>query len=107
MVNTMTTNNWGIPGEAELEQFANSLFPDFDAAHCADGTESLLTSGDTSVISEAAAKSEASAGSFSGGYYAEYENLANELMNGAGLSEEQAVPTGYSPSVMSEAMIDT
>ena len=45
----MTTTNYGIPSESELESLANSLFPDFDAARCAGGIEALVTSGDTSV----------------------------------------------------------
>ncbi len=109
-------NNWGVPNEAELEQFANSLFPDLDAQHCADGIEKLVTAGDTSVIYEAARKAEnyaesygdyeQLAESFVGGFYPEYENLANELMNEAAAAEAVNAPaqaSGYSPSVMSEA----
>ncbi|MCR4781003.1 MAG: cysteine desulfurase [Ruminiclostridium sp.] len=112
----MTMNNWGVPNEAELEQFANSLFPDLDAQHCADGIEKLVTAGDTSVIYEAARKAEnyaesygdyeQLAESFVGGFYPEYENLANELMNEAAAAEAVNAPaqaSGYSPSVMSEA----
>ncbi len=112
----MTMNNWGVPNEAELEQFANSLFPDLDAQHCADGIEKLVTAGDTSVIYEAARKAEnyaesygdyeQLAESFVGGFYPEYENLANELMNEAAAAETVNAPaqaSGYSPSVMSEA----
>ena len=120
----MTMNNWAVPNEAELEQLANSLFPDFDAAHCADGIERLVSTGDTSVISEAAQKAENYAGSYNsyeqlaasfvGGFYPEYENLANELMNEAEAAETAneavsqtsgyaaAAPAGYSPAVLSE-----
>ncbi len=109
----------GIPSEHDLEQLANSLFPDFDAQHCAEGIGKLVTAGDTSVVFEALRKAESYGGyeipaeSFVGGFYPEYENLANELMNGAG-SESipyvgsankvvSAAPAGYSPAVMSEA----
>lgn len=121
----MTMNNWGVPNEAELEALANSLFPDFDAQHCADGIEKLASAGDTSVIYEAAQKAEnyaesynsyeQLAESFVGGFYPEYENLANELMNEAGnenipyagtaneaVSAAPAQVSGYSPAVMSE-----
>ena len=115
----------GIPSEHDLEQLANSLFPDFDGQapagygfdpqHCAEGIESLVTTGDTSVISEALQKAENYAGSygdyeqlansFVGGLYPEYENLANELMNEAAAAETASAPAqvnGYSPAVMSE-----
>ena len=96
-------NNWGIPGEAELEQLANSLFPDFDPQRCADGIEKLAATGDTSVIYEAAAKAESL---FGGGYCTEYEALAEELMNGAAAETAQPAPVqqnGYSPAVLSES----
>ena len=103
----MTTNNWGIPNEAGLEQLANSLFPDLDADRCAGGIERLVTAGDTSVIYEAAQKAENYYGSFGGGYLSEYEKLADELMNetaGTGTAEAASAQTaGYSPSVLSES----
>ena len=52
----MTTNNWAIPNENELESLANSLFPDLDPERCAGGIEKLAVSGDTAVINDAAAK---------------------------------------------------
>lgn len=112
----------GIPSEHDLEQLANSLFPDFDAQHCAEGIGKLVTAGDTSVVSEALRKAESYAGSyggyeipaeiFAGGFYPEYENLANELMNeaGTGYTENEAVPavpSGYSPAVLSEAQAES
>ena len=96
----MITSDWGIPSENELEALANSLFPDFDANRCAEGTEQLALNGDTSVIYDAAAKAE---GYYGGGYLSEYEKLAYELTNGA---EEYVQPaensSAFSPSVMSE-----
>ena len=52
----MTTTNYGIPTEAELENLANSLFTDFDPKRCAKGIDAWLSTGDTSVIGDAAAK---------------------------------------------------
>ena len=108
----------GIPSEHDLEQLANSLFPDFDGQapagygfdpqHCAEGIESLVTTGDTSVISEALQKAENYAGSygdyeqlansFVGGLYPEYENLANELMNEAAAAETASAPAQVKPA---------
>ncbi len=100
----MITNDWGIPGEQELEALANSLFPDLDPVRCAEGTERLAESGDTSVIYEAAAKAENYYNGFGGGYFSEYEKLAAELTNGAaGYESAPAQASGYSPAVMSEA----
>ena len=142
----MTTNNWAVPNEQELEALANSLFPDFDAERCAGGIEKLAVSGDPSVIYDAAAKAEnytgylGSAGGyeqqaenyagyaqladgFGGGYYSDYEALANELTNGyasyttiasptaatgeAAPAQAEAQTGGYSPSVMSEKQAAT
>ena len=106
----MTTTNYGIPQEQELEQLANSLFPDLDPTRCANGIESLVTSGDTSVINEGLSKAESYFGSYGGGYYSEYEQLANELMNGAEFTYAEAAseePAGYSPSVMSEKQAES
>ncbi len=112
----MTTNNWAIPNENELEALANSLFPDFDAERCAGGIEKLATTGDPSVIYDAAAKAESysdylgSAGGyeqqaesyagyaqladgFGNGYYSDYEALANELTNGYSAEPTFASPT--------------
>lgn len=137
----MTTNNWAIPNENELESLANSLFPDLDPERCAGGIEKLAATGDPSVINDAAAKAESYSGyagnangyaqqaesyagyaqladSFGGGYYSDYEALANELTNGYAAGPTVASPTaatgeaapeqakaqtnGYAPSVISE-----
>ena len=92
-----TTNFYGIPSEGELEQLANSLFPDLDVQRCATGIENLAASGDTSVIYDAAAKAENYLGGY-GGYYSEYEQLAAELTNGASGYEQLAneLTNGYS-----------
>ena len=66
----ITTNSFtGLPSEGELEALANSLFPDLDPVRCAEGTERLAESGDTSVIYEAAAKAENYYNGFGGGYF--------------------------------------
>ncbi len=110
----MTTNEItsGIPSEGYLENLANSLFPDFDAEYCAEGTEKLFTSGDTSVIQEAAKKAEQYVRSNFGSYYEDdYTKLANELSFGysQALSEEsQSQPQpqeGFSPVVISESQV--
>ncbi len=101
----ITTNSFtGLPSEGELEALANSLFPDLDPVRCAEGTERLAESGDTSVIYEAAAKAENYYNGFGGGYFSEYEKLAAELTNGAaGYESVPAQDSGYSPAVMSES----
>ncbi len=111
----MTTINYGIPSEGELEALANSLFPDFDAQRCADGLSRLAENGDPSVIYEAAQKAgnyadsyagyASLADSFGGGYLSEYEQLAAELTNGYPAYQAapaQTVQAGYSPAVLSE-----
>ncbi len=57
----MTTNEKyaGVPSAAEVESLANSLFPDFEPELCAEGTEKLLTTGDTGVLDLAAGKAQA------------------------------------------------
>ncbi|HBB71302.1 MAG TPA: cysteine desulfurase [Ruminococcus sp.] len=100
----MTTTNYGIPSESELENLANSLFPDFDPQRCANGIESLVTSGDTSVINDAYAKSRSYAGGTNylssaeqsaGGYagISGYEQIANEY--GGGISEYEQAASQY------------
>lgn len=104
----MTTTNLGIPSEQELEALANSMFPDFDADRCANGIAALAETGDTSVIYEAAQKSEAYFNSFGGGYFSEYEQLANELTSGSEAAAAAPAQTaGYAPSVMSEKQAQT
>ncbi len=105
----MTTTNYGIPTEAELESYANSLFPDFDPARCAGGIDSLVTNGDTSVIYDAANKAaaytggvnyvssaEQAAGGYAGNYgeISEFERIANEY-NGGGVSEYTQAAASY------------
>ena len=95
----MTTTNYGIPSEFELESLANSLFPDFDPQRCAGGIENLAVSGDTSVINDAVAKSNAYAGGTNyissaeqgfGGNISEYEQVANSYNSGYGSISEYA-----------------
>ena len=57
----MTTTNYGIPSEAELEGLANALFPDFEPERCAEGIANLA-GGDTSIAEYAAAKAAGYAG---------------------------------------------
>ena len=112
----MTTTNYGIPSESELENLANSLFPDFEPERCAAGIENLVTSGDTSVINYAASKAASYGGganyassaenAFSGyGSISEFEQIANEYNGGYGtVSEyEQAADSyGASPATGAE-----
>ena len=111
----MTTTNYGIPSESELENLANSLFPDFDAERCAKGIEALAVSGDTSVINDAAAKAVSFGGgtnyassaeqSFSGyGGVSEYERIANEYSGGYGsVSEYEKIADEYGASPYTSA----
>ena len=98
----MTTNEItaGVPSAEEIENLANSLFPDFDAQRCAQGINELVVNGDTSVINDAAAKAE----SYIGGY-TDFESIAQELNYGGFDNEvrtEPVVQNGYSPVVLSE-----
>ena len=87
----------GVPSEREVEELANSLFPDFegngttgffDAAHCAEGTENLIEKGDTSVISDAVSKAESAENYFSGdidgfNHYSDFAAIAESYNTGA------------------------
>ena len=105
----MTTNQItsGVPSESYIENLANSLFPDFDADYCIEGTEKLFASGDTTVIREAAKKAEQYVQSNFGSYYNDdYTKLADELNFGyfQDVSEEShpREHNGFSPVVISE-----
>ncbi len=104
----MTTTNYGIPSETELENLAGSLFPDFEPEVCASGLEGLAA-GDTSIFNYAASKAASYGGgvnyassaenAFSGyGSISEFEQIANEY-NGGG--------DGYAPVVLSQGQADT
>ncbi len=106
----MTTTNYGIPSESELENLANSLFPDFDAERCAGGIAALAASGDTSVINDAVNKAASYGGgtnyassaeqAFSGyGSISEFEQIANEYNGGYGsVSEYEKIADDYGAS---------
>ena len=106
----MTTTNYGIPSESELENLANSLFPDFDAERCAGGIAALAASGDTSVINDAVNKAASYGGgtnyassaeqAFSGyGSISEFEQIANEYNGGYGsVSEYEQAADSYGAS---------
>ena len=104
----MTTTNYGIPSESELENLANAYFPDFDAQRCAGGIENLALSGDTSVINDAFSKVNSYAGSY--GNISEYEQIANDY-NGSfseyEKSPQQPASGGYSPVVLSQGQADS
>ena len=109
----MTTTNYGIPTESELENLANALFPDFDHQRCAKGIEGLATSGDTSVINDAYARAQSYAGGTNyissaeqaaGGYagISKYAQIANEYNGGVseyeqfgGVSEYEGIAQQY------------
>jgi len=104
----MTTTNYGIPSETELENLAGSLFPDFEPEVCASGLEGLAA-GDTSILNYAASKAASYGGgvnyassaenAFSGyGSISEFEQIANEYNGGGG---------GYAPVVLSQGQADT
>ena len=105
----MTTTNYGIPSEFELENLANSLFPDFDTERCAKGIEGLVTSGDTSVVNDAFNKASSYGGgtnyassaeqAFSGyGSISEFEQIANEYNGFGSVSEYEAIADEYGAS---------
>lgn len=117
----------GLPSERELEALAGSLFAGeaagFDPATCADGIESLATTGDTSVIDRAAGKAwAAGAGGRSVPEASGYESVVRELAAeyAAATAAQGAVnpapayttppssevPASYSPSVVSQAQAD-
>lgn len=77
----MTTNNWGLPSESELEALANGLYTDIDGSLfqpdvCADGIQKLVTTGDTEIINTAANKAAAFGGTLG---ISDYENILGEL----------------------------
>lgn len=77
----MTTNNWGLPSESELEALANGLYTDIDGSLfqsdvCADGIQKLVTTGDTGIIDTAANKAAAFGGALG---ISDYENILGEL----------------------------
>ncbi|MBR4626615.1 MAG: cysteine desulfurase [Ruminococcus sp.] len=105
----MTTTNYGIPSESELENLANSLFPDFDPTRCAKGIEGLVTSGDTSVVNDAFSKAASYGGgtnyassaeqAFSGyGSVSEFEQIANEYNGYGSVSEYEKIADDYGAS---------
>ena len=117
----MTTTNYGIPSESELENLANAYFPDFDAQRCAGGIENLAFSGDTSVINDAFSKADSYAGGTnyissseqafgSYGSISEYEKIADDY-NGSFSeyenSPQQPASGGYSPVVLSQGQADS
>lgn len=87
----MTTNNWGLPSESELEALANGLYTDIDGSLfqpdvCADGIQKLVATGDTGIIDTAANKAAAFGGALG---ISDYENILGELgkeLNFDGLS---------------------
>ena len=105
----MTTTNYGIPSETELENLAGSLFPDFEPEVCASGLEGLAA-GDTSILNYAASKAASYGGgvnylssaenAFSGyGSISEFEQIANEYNGGYGnVSEYEKAAEGYGAS---------
>ena len=105
----MTTTNYGIPSETELENLAGSLFPDFEPEVCASGIEGLAA-GDTSILNYAASKAASYGGgvnylssaenAFSGyGSISEFEQIANEYNGGYGnVSEYEKAAEGYGAS---------
>ncbi len=105
----MTTTNYGIPSETELENLAGSLFPDFEPEVCASGLEGLAA-GDTSILNYAASKAASYGGgvnyassaenAFSGyGSISEFEQIANEYNGGYGnVSEYEKAAEGYGSS---------
>ena len=111
----MTTTNYGIPSESELENLANSLFPDFDPTRCAKGIEGPVTNGDTSVINDAFSKAASYGGgtnyassaeqAFSGyGSVSEFEQIANEYNGGYGsVSEYEQAADSYGASPVTGA----
>lgn len=105
----MTTTNYGIPSESELENLANSLFPDFDPTRCAKGIEGLVASGDTSVVNDAFNKAASYGGGTNyassaeqtfGGYgsASEFEQIANEYNGYGGISEYEKIADDYGAS---------
>ncbi len=91
----MTTNNYnGLPSEKDLESLANGFFGEFDERLCADGIEKLVTTGDTTVISNAYNKVQ----NFVGGYLTENDYL-NIL---GGVTGNNNTNAGYSPVVVSQ-----
>lgn len=99
----MITTDFGLPSENELEQLANSLFPDFDSKQLsqptsADGLNNVRES-DTSTVNYQPSPLNC--------HYGDFERLAREYTESYSFeAPEQAAntePQGYSPKVMSES----
>lgn len=95
----------GLPGAAELEALANSMFPDLDAERCSEGIDRLVTQGDPQVIADAYQK----AATYFGGdaLGSEFEQIAQELTFGtapaAAVPVPASAPQSYAPVVLSES----
>jgi cysteine desulfurase/selenocysteine lyase len=89
----MTTDNYNdLPTAEELESWASDYFTEFDERLCADGIEKLVTTGDTTVVTNAYNKAQ----KIGGGHLSEndYINILDSVTGEGGTS-------GYSPVVVS------
>lgn len=95
----MTTDKFsGLPSPEEIESWAGQYFQEFDERLCADGIEKLVTTGDTSVISNAYAKAQNVGGRYLN--ESDYLNILSSLS-----AKEQTA--GYSPVVISQSDAQT
>lgn len=90
----MTTDIYNdLPTPEEIESWAGQYFEEFDERLCADGIEKLVTTGDTTVISNAYNKAQGAANRYLN--EKDYLNILNSV------SDEKEVK-GYSPVVISQ-----
>ena len=92
----------GLPSAAEVEEWANAYFPEFDVRACGEGIDKLVKDGDIGVLYTAAGKAENYLEKFTLEEQ-DYLNILNEVTG----YEQPAFATqgetaGYAPTVMSQ-----
>ena len=92
----------GLPSAVQVEEWANSLFPEFNIQECAEGIDKLVKDGDTGVLYTAAGKAENYLGKFKLEEQ-DYLNILNEVIGyEQPVSAVQGEIAGYAPTVMSQ-----
>ncbi len=92
----------GLPSAAQVEEWANAYFPEFDVQACGEGIDRLLKDGDTAVLYTAAAKAEDYLGKNVPGEQ-DYLKILNEVIGYEQLSSvTQEETLSFSPTVLSQ-----
>ena len=97
----------GLPSAAQVEEWANAYFPEFDVQECGEGIDRLVENADQGVIYTAADKVERNLEKWTHGEQ-DYLNIINEAVGydksayGRSASGTQNEAVGYAPAVMSQ-----